>query len=332
MSKFSPSGVNNSDICAPRVPRRYSPEEYYRQDTRQSNGRFGNLGQFNQATSSSYKSYLWNEIQENLYKKYLHRQDHNSPETSGKRACNISQDEHLQDKHLDAPEDVHQFDHVEDEQDNSSISDNDFDDEPEENDPSGGGNDQEDNPGISKDDESFAAYDDDNPVYVGSKITVAQSLLLLIYFIMRHNITKACVQDLLTLINFHAPQFQDPGPSSVHIFSRTLNLTCDDVQKHFFCPSCQSYLGKLQEEFECENCNNNYTAQDLITEKGFFLDLPVKQQLKDKFNDHEFFSNINYKWKRKKQDINNIKDVFDGEMYKSVKPLNDPLRDDLSLS
>lgn len=124
----------------------------------------------------------------------------------------------------------------------------------------------------SQADEPFTGYNDDDPVYAGSKIRVAQSLLLLIYFIVRHNITKACTEDLLTLINFHAPQGQGPVSSTLHKLYRT--LSGDDIQKHYFCPSCQSYVGKLQDEFNCQNCGNYYTAQDLISEKVFSLLCP----------------------------------------------------------
>lgn len=58
----------------------------------------------------------------------------------------------------------------------------------------------------------------------------------------------------------------------------------------------------------------------------------MKHQLKEKVQDPEFVENMDYKWKRKKHSVNNIEYILDGEIYKSVKPLNDPLRDDLSLT
>ena len=45
----------------------------------------------------------------------------------------------------------------------------------------------------------------EKPLYEGSKITLCQGLLLLISFIIRHALTKAAVEDLLSLVNLFTP-------------------------------------------------------------------------------------------------------------------------------
>lgn len=60
--------------------------------------------------------------------------------------------------------------------------------------------------------------------------------------------------------------------------------------------------------------------------------LPIASQLMKKFADNDFVANMNYRWERKKLEDSNIEDIYDGEMYKAIEPLNDPKSNNLSLS
>ena len=64
----------------------------------------------------------------------------------------------------------------------------------------------------------------DSPLYAGSPVTFSVSLLLIITFAMRHNLTGLALADLLTLINVHlvAPNCFAKSTSVLNRFFRQL--------------------------------------------------------------------------------------------------------------
>ena len=48
-----------------------------------------------------------------------------------------------------------------------------------------------------------ASYDGTEPIYAGSSITVAMSMVLIMTFVMRHRLTGTALADLLSLVEIH---------------------------------------------------------------------------------------------------------------------------------
>ncbi len=59
------------------------------------------------------------------------------------------------------------------------------------------------------------------PLYTGSEITIAQAILLILSFSLRHSLTASTVEDLLKLLNVFLPS-SNILPQSLHLFRKTI--------------------------------------------------------------------------------------------------------------
>ena len=114
------------------------------------------------------------------------------------------------------------------------------------------------------------------PLYTGSPVTFSVSLLLIITFAMRHNLTGMALADLLTLINVHllVPNCFAKSTAVLNHFFRQLKKP---IEYHYYCRFCYQYIG-LQ-KVSC--CSNKYCLKD-FTKKGalaYFIVLPLVVQL-----------------------------------------------------
>lgn len=70
-------------------------------------------------------------------------------------------------------------------------------------------------------------YDESaEPVYVGSSITKAQCLLLILSFVLRHGLTAEALKDLLVLMNLLLP---NAVPSTKHKFYKKIKMESYEV-------------------------------------------------------------------------------------------------------
>ena len=116
----------------------------------------------------------------------------------------------------------------------------------------------------------------DSPLYAGSPVTFSVSLLLIITFAMRHNLTGLALADLLTLINVHhlVPNCFAKSTAVLNRFFRQLKKP---IEYHYYCSFCYQYIG-LQ-KISC--CSNKHCLKD-FSKKGalvYFIVLPLVIQL-----------------------------------------------------
>lgn len=116
----------------------------------------------------------------------------------------------------------------------------------------------------------------DSPLYAGSPVTFSVSLLLIITFAMRHNLTGLALADLLTLINVHllVPNCFAKSTAVLNCFFRQLRKP---IEYHYYCSFCYQYIGL--KKISC--CSNKYCLTD-FSKKGalsYFIVLPLAVQL-----------------------------------------------------
>lgn len=116
----------------------------------------------------------------------------------------------------------------------------------------------------------------DSPLYAGSPVTFSVSLLLIITFAMRHNLTGLALADLLTLINVHllVPNCFAKSTAVLNCFFRQLKKP---IEYHYYCSFCYQYIGL--KKISC--CSNKYCSTD-FSKKGalsYFIVLPLAVQL-----------------------------------------------------
>lgn len=114
------------------------------------------------------------------------------------------------------------------------------------------------------------------PLYTGARITLGMSLLLIITFAMRHQLSGTALADLLTLIDLHliSPNCFTRSMATLNKFFKQLK---NPVQFHYYCSFCYEYIG-IQKQ-AC--CTNKHCLQDLTKKNGlsYFIVIPLEPQL-----------------------------------------------------
>ncbi|XP_051980837.1 uncharacterized protein LOC127642200 [Xyrauchen texanus] len=159
-------------------------------------------------------------------------------------------------------------------------------------------------------------------IYPNAKITNEESLLSILAYSLRHTTSKVALSDLLDLINLHCPDSTNGVPDSLYKFMKSFH--CDTFEVQYICPSCQYFFGN-EIPTHCASCNGAPgDMENLIKSGSVFIKLSIADQLRGKFQNTDFCQSLNYKWSRTKRNSQNVEDIFDGTMYKSIDALNDP--------
>ncbi|XP_057211909.1 uncharacterized protein LOC130567659 isoform X2 [Triplophysa rosa] len=167
-------------------------------------------------------------------------------------------------------------------------------------------------------------------IYPSAKISHEESLLSILCYALRHTTTKSALSDLLDLINLHCPEGTNGVPSSLYKFLKTFD--CNSFEIMCICPKCHHYLGNEVPDC-CASCGSELGDMNSLVKSGnIFLKVSIRKQLEEKMLDTTFRAALDYKWTRGKSSPDSVQDIFDGAMYKSVDPLNDPDQFNLSLT
>ncbi|XP_076836800.1 uncharacterized protein LOC143482340 [Brachyhypopomus gauderio] len=117
----------------------------------------------------------------------------------------------------------------------------------------------------------------EEPLYTGSRLTKAQSFLLIMSFVLRHALTGVALSDLLDLINIHCPE--NIMSTSKHLFLKVLKPIQGHLQCHIYCPNCEYYIGDKVSEGQCTVCSTMWDKDSSLKNGNFFIYLPIQTQL-----------------------------------------------------
>ncbi|XP_041939023.1 uncharacterized protein LOC121700235 [Alosa sapidissima] len=117
----------------------------------------------------------------------------------------------------------------------------------------------------------------DSPLHPGSEVTLAQCIVLILAFALRHSLPSKAIEDLLKLLNVILPPI-NILPHSLHIFKKCIQDPSDDIRVHLFCKCCGANLAK--ETSLCEHCGDD-TNKDNVKEGDFFISLSIENQIRD---------------------------------------------------
>jgi hypothetical protein len=157
-------------------------------------------------------------------------------------------------------------------------------------------------------------------LFEGSEISVGGAITLLMWFTLRHCLTKVALDDLLELLNILMPR--SALPRTRFMFNKLFVLSRDKVERHFYCLNCTicTYIGQIINIDVCPVCNSNLKNESNV---GFFLVLPLESQLRDMFENSNLSDLLQYSSDRTKLSSDNIEDIYDGSSYKSVPQLKE---------
>ncbi|KAK8783547.1 hypothetical protein V5799_010088, partial [Amblyomma americanum] len=124
----------------------------------------------------------------------------------------------------------------------------------------------------------------DEQLYPGSRLTIGESMVLILGHCLRHNTTKEATESLLKLIEAHVPK-EAAIPTSKYIFFKQFTNARESATLHFYCPSCLLYLGERQaQELHCSTCGADFVVDTLKKNESYFLTFDIAKQVKDKLS------------------------------------------------
>jgi len=111
-------------------------------------------------------------------------------------------------------------------------------------------------------------------IFDGCQITLGTSLLLVLSFCFRHNLSNEAMEDLLFLIKLHLKK-----PCNYYVTLRQLrsyfeSATNSSFSKHYYCKFCFAALSS-DEIPTCDKCKTNLVKENI----GHHIHLGIKEQL-----------------------------------------------------
>lgn len=157
------------------------------------------------------------------------------------------------------------------------------------------------------DDEFLDIGESDNEmIYEGAKITVAESLTALLCISLSFKITGVLMANIISLILLHC---REPNKcvKSLYYFKKFFSNIRAPLIKHHFCAKCMV----LVLDSTCITCGPDADIK-------YFIEIPILAQLSLLFKRPGFYDKIQHRFFRKKINDDNLEDIYDGSVYKKM--------------
>lgn len=146
---------------------------------------------------------------------------------------------------------------------------------------------------------------DNRPLYNGAPLTVAESMALILSLILNHQLTGSCVADLLYVLHLHCIA-QGLRKLSLYRFRQYFSFSSAPVTKIYYCSYCMSILDQNYDV--CPECQESNRV-------SYFIKLNIIAQLRKILGRPGNYESLQHRFTRNKISINNIEDIYDGQLY-----------------
>ncbi|XP_044585559.1 exocyst complex component 3-like [Cotesia glomerata] len=183
------------------------------------------------------------------------------------------------------------------------------------------GNDSDDEDDIDnendRDDEDEPAGGNDNqnrrnnydinqnqPLFDGDRITVGDSMLTILSLLLSHNLSMACIEDIIKAIELHCL----PNGLKKIVYSSLRNIF--NLKKPIS-------LNIITASFVLENLLMKMTNVHRVSKKNsYFVQLPIISQLQEMYKRQDFYERLQFRFQRPIPLPGTITDIYDGELYR----------------
>lgn len=150
------------------------------------------------------------------------------------------------------------------------------------------------------------------PLYPTAVITKEESDLLIMQYIIRHNITDVGLEHILELINSHLPE---PVLESKYKFLKNFPQITS-IQSFYYCPDCNILLHFENTNVEkCSSCQQVHLRDSLKRNGHFFTYIPLRDQLSKLLSGPLFYQ-------LRRDDNEELSDIISGRVYKMLREKN----------
>ncbi len=171
---------------------------------------------------------------------------------------------------------------------------------------------QSDSDGDDRDD----MQETSTPVYPGAEITLGVSMLLIISFVTKHNLTGEGLSDLLQLINLHCLK-ECLLPRTLYKFKQWFADLKHPLVYHKYCARCCLLIDAKAASNVCANplCNADLSKVESL---DYFIEFPIEYQLQSLCKRQGFLDKLRHRFTRKKKNAGAYEDIYDGKVYKDL--------------
>ncbi|XP_059367669.1 uncharacterized protein LOC132106067 [Carassius carassius] len=155
--------------------------------------------------------------------------------------------------------------------------------------------------------------DGDEPIYPGSDVTKAETILMILTFVLRHKISGEGMKDFLSLLHILFPSIL---PATKYLFDKYFLSITNQFEIHFYCESCKGYICKeVTVLTKCPHCDLPFDIASNLKSGSFMIYLPLSSSLKDvleslKKNSQQLINKAEWEWD------DTIRDIFDGDVMR----------------
>ena len=155
---------------------------------------------------------------------------------------------------------------------------------------------------------------DSQPLYPGASITIGAVMVLFSLYAIEYALTGDAISQLLQLMALMLPS-GNILPDSLRKFKTFFSNLDTPFVLHHYCAFCLSNVNK-----DAKSCANPVCLKEFSSKqsKAYFIEIPIVEQLRTLFSRSWFYNDIQHRFKRKKKNANNVEDIYDGALYKSL--------------
>ena len=178
------------------------------------------------------------------------------------------------------------------------------------------------------DDEMFNNEDinyqenDDEPLYEGARLSVAESLISILSLSLRCNMTGVQLTELLRIIELHCP-LHNKCVTTLHKFKKYFSDSNTPLVRHFYCTGCTARL-------ENGNCICTNCAEP--SKLGYFIEVPIIPQIKALYARPDFIDRLQHRHNRIRHNLANFDDIYEGQVYTKLSQDGEILEDHRNIS
>lgn len=148
-----------------------------------------------------------------------------------------------------------------------------------------------------------------DPLYPGAPLSLVESVVSILSLLLSFQITGVLLTKILELIELHCIK-PNKCHKTLYKFKKFFRDLKTPLIRHFFCSGCFSKLEKKNSVCQICKCNKNVS---------YFIEIPIIAQLRALFKRPGFYDKIaNYRFNRKKKNVDNLEDIYDGLIYKKL--------------
>ena len=159
--------------------------------------------------------------------------------------------------------------------------------------------------------------DDNAPLYPSARITIGNTIVLVVLFTIKYNLAADAIGHLRSLLSLILP--------AGHILPTTLNNVKNYFRNirnplvfHYYCSFCLTYVSQNKNTetlFPNGGCLKDLTAKGALS---YFIEIPIIHQLRTFFSRKGFYEEIQHRFSRGKNSDDTITDVYDGVLHKEL--------------